>query len=373
MSAEPRVSVIMAVYDAEKYLREAVESVVAQTLKDCELIVVDDASTDASLAILQSYADPRIRLLRNPTNLGQCVSRNRALAAAQGRYIAVLDADDVALPTRLEKQAQWLDGHPEVGVLGSDAIIIDEEGKERGLWHCAHNDDVDLKWQILFNNPFIHSSVMLRKSVLDQTGGYSNEEGIRRSFVEDYELLSRITRCAQSAVVPEILLKYRVHSHGASSRIRAEQQRGVGYVARRNIGWILGSACRKDEAESVGRLSCGDGRDRQLAPEPILDYVALMRLSQFLLRPPGEDPDLEWEEVRHTMLLLKTLHAVFCVKYKVPRRLALRHRRNTYSLWARHACALALRRKGQRDLRCRLELLVAGLKLLGDAGFLAVS
>src|SRR5208337_1568211 len=191
MNSEPRVSVVMAAYNAEKYLRQAVDSILSQTLADFELIVVDDASIDATRAVLESYSDPRIRALYNPSNLGQCVSRNKALAAARGKYIAILDADDIALPTRLEKQAEWLDRHPEIGLLGSYAVTIDEQGKEHARWDYSPTDDAAIKWALLFTNVFIHSSVMMRKSVVNQTGGYSNEECIRRAFVEDYELLSR--------------------------------------------------------------------------------------------------------------------------------------------------------------------------------------
>jgi glycosyltransferase involved in cell wall biosynthesis len=334
MNSEPRVSVIMAAYNAEKFLRQAVDSILAQTLADFELILVDDASTDGTRAILVSYSDPRIRALYNPSNLGQSATRNRALAAARGKYIAVLDADDIALPTRLEKQGEWLDSHPQVGLLGGYAVTIDDLGNERD---CAPTDDTELKWRLLSGNPFIHSSVMIRKSVLDQSGGYSNEECIRRAFVEDYELLSRLNRLAPAAVLPEVLVKYRIHAEGASIRTAAEQKQRVEDVARRNIAWLTGYPVSDAAWEGLRRMN--------------LNWAPLSA-----------------GEARAALELDEAKHVAFARRYLDCDSARARLRR--YRLvWARRAFAQA-RRNPYLDDRCRSVMLRAAGKLL--AGLVSV-
>ena len=135
---KPKVSVVMAVYNGEQYLQEAIESILSQTFSDFEFIIVDDASTDCTPEIVQNYAkyDKRIRLMRNKRNLGLTKSLNRGLNVSQGIYIARQDADDLSLPKRLELQVHFLDDHIEIGALGAGVEIVDEKGsslKEMGV------------------------------------------------------------------------------------------------------------------------------------------------------------------------------------------------------------------------------------------------
>ena len=333
MNSEPRVSVIMAAYNAEKYLREAVDSILSQTLADFELIVVDDASTDGTRAILASYSDPRIRVLHNPSNAGQSVSRNRALAAARGKYIAVLDADDLAVSTRLERQAEWLDSRPDFGLLAGCAVTIDEQGNEQERWGCPLLD-LEIKWELMFRNVFFHSSVMMRKSTLDDAGAYSNEDCIRRAFVEDYELLSRVSRCTKAAVLPEVLAKYRVHSEGASVRTGAEQGKRADEVARRNMAWLIGAPVSDFAWESLVRLK--------------LNWAPLSA-----------------EEARTALALNEAIHEAFARRYLQPES-ARRRLRDSRLFWARRAFAQA-RRNPYLDHRCRSLMLVNTAKLLAQA------
>jgi glycosyltransferase involved in cell wall biosynthesis len=125
----PRISVVMSVYNGEKYLRQAIESILQQTYTDFEFIIIDDGSTDSSREIIQSYDDKRIRLVINEQNIGLTKSLNKGIRLAKGEFIARMDADDISLPQRFEKQVAYLDSHPEVGVLGTYANIIDHRGK----------------------------------------------------------------------------------------------------------------------------------------------------------------------------------------------------------------------------------------------------
>ncbi len=343
MNSEPRVSVVMAAYNAEKYLSQAVDSILAQTLADFELIVVDDASTDGTRAILEGYSDPRIRALYNPSNLGQSVTRNKALAAAHGKYIAILDADDIAVSTRLEKQAEWLDRHPEIGLLGSYAVRIDERGNEHDRWDYSPTDDAAIKWALLFTNAFIHSSVMMRKSVVSQTGGYSNEECIRRAFVEDYELLSRLNRCAQAAVLPEVLVKYRIHPQSASIHTAAEQNRRVEDVARRNVSWLIGSPVSDLAWEGLARL----------APHWVPARQA-----------PNWAP-ISAAEARAAFALSRAIHQAFARRYLDAD--AARRRLRRYNLVSARRAFAQARRNPYLDRRCRAVMLGAAARLLAGA------
>ena len=317
----------MAAYNAEKYLREAVDSILSQTLADFELIVVDDASTDGTRAILASYSDPRIRVLHNPSNAGQSVSRNRALAAARGKYIAVLDADDLAVSTRLERQAEWLDQQGEVGLLGTYGMIVDEQGNEKALADYSPLDDTEIKWRSLYSSPIIHVSAMMRRSVVEQAGGYTNEEAIRRAFVEDYEFMSRVNRYTRAAVLPEVLVKYRWHTH-------AEQGKRADEVARRNMAWLIGSAVSDFAWESLVRLK--------------LNWVPLSA-----------------EEARTALALNEAIHEAFARRYLQPES-ARRRLRDSRLFWARRAFAQA-RRNPYLDHRCRSLMLVNTAKLLAQA------
>src|SRR5262245_19762108 len=127
MTESPKVSVVIAVYNREKYVRSAVDSILSQTFSDFELLVIDDGSTDGSIAVVQSHSDPRIRLIRNHTNFGVSATRNKGIQLARGEYLAFLDSDDWAYPDRLAKQIAFLDNHSEYAAVGSWSEWMSEE------------------------------------------------------------------------------------------------------------------------------------------------------------------------------------------------------------------------------------------------------
>ena len=337
----PLVSVVMSVYNDGHYVKDAIESILAQTFADFELLIVDDGCTDDTRAIIATYHDARIRLIINERNIGLAPSLNRAIRLSGAKYIARQDADDISLPDRLSREVDYLENHPEVALLGSAAMVISHDGQPRGDWP-ALAEDLDLKWSLLFVNPFIHSSVMVRRSVVEQAGYYTERPDIARAFVEDYELWSRINRIARSANLPQPLLKFRQNPTSASVRTHVDHLRQRDRIAQENLCWVWGV--------------------------PELEEATWRRLGRFLRHPPGENLDLDRTEVRPTLSLLESLHAAFCKKYEIPPKLADLHRRRTYWQWTRHAWALALRQNGRRDLGCRLALLATGTKLLGSAG-----
>jgi len=201
----PTVSVILPAYNCPQYIRAGVESILTQSFKDFELIIIDDGSTDSTPDILKQINDPRIRFLTQ-TNRGLAATLNRGIELARGKYIARQDQDDISLPERLSKQAAYLDSHPNCALVGTWAEIW-EVDKRTERAHRHPSDDITLKYDLLFNNPFVHSSVMLRKSALDHVGGYCTDP--QRQPPEDYELWSRIARDYEVANIPELLMIYR--------------------------------------------------------------------------------------------------------------------------------------------------------------------
>lgn len=199
------VSVILPVFNCQAYVGEAIESILNQKFRDFEFLIIDDGSTDGTQAELVKYIDPRIRHLRHE-NRGLAATLNTAIGLARGKYIVRQDQDDISMPDRIEKQVAFMEAHLECGLLGTWAQII-EGDRLVERFHRHPTDPSVLRYQLLFNNPFVHSSVMLRKSVLEETGGYSIDP--ERQPPEDYELWSRIIRSAGVANLPEVLLYYR--------------------------------------------------------------------------------------------------------------------------------------------------------------------
>ncbi len=206
----PRVTVVMAVYNAAQFLEEAVASVLAQTWRDFELMVVDDASTDGSCAILDRFNDPRVRIIRHPSNRGASLSRNDAIRAARGEYIAIMDADDVCAPHRLERQVEYLDAHAATGLVGCAVYDnIDAAGAVLYTSHLPEGNE-EIQSAIMKRWCFLHSSIMFRGSLCEAAGEY------RTAFepAEDHDFVLRILECAEAHNLPEPLVTYRLNHNG---------------------------------------------------------------------------------------------------------------------------------------------------------------
>lgn len=202
----PKISVIMSVYNGARYLKEAVDSILNQTFTDFEFLIVNDCSNDNSPQILKEYAekDNRIKIITNEFNLGLTKNLNKMIRQVKGEYIARFDCDDVSLPTRFEKQVKFLNENPKVALVSSWSSLMDDNGKIFGTVKYPINN-IELKKVLIRYNPFFHPAVMMRKSALDNVGFYN--ESWR--FAQDYELWLRIARKYEIANIPEILLNYR--------------------------------------------------------------------------------------------------------------------------------------------------------------------
>jgi glycosyltransferase involved in cell wall biosynthesis len=202
---EPAVSVVLPVRNGERFLAEAVESILGQTLRDLELVVVDDGSVDGTAAILAGFRDERLRILTQPAR-GLAAALNRGVEAARARLVARMDADDVSARERLARQLAYLHDRPRAGFAATWVAVVDEAGRELRR-EVLPEADADLRRRLLLRNPFQHGSVMLRREALAEVGGYAAAYGRN----EDYDLWRRIARCYELACVPETLYRYRVH------------------------------------------------------------------------------------------------------------------------------------------------------------------
>ena len=202
----PKISVLFPTYNTkEEHLREAMESVLNQTFSDFEFIVLDDCSPDPNVEkVVKSYTDPRIRFYRNERNLGISQTRNKLIDLASGEYLAVMDHDDVSLPERFEKEAAYLDAHPDVGLVSCQA----ERFPCGDLMKNPENDK-EIKLAMISGCSIIHSACMIRKSVLTDNAIRYEEEF---SPAEDYMLFARLMSKTKFYNIPEILFRYRWHN-----------------------------------------------------------------------------------------------------------------------------------------------------------------
>jgi glycosyltransferase involved in cell wall biosynthesis len=230
----PLVSVLLAAHDEARYVRSAVESVLGQTFADLELVVVDDASTDGTAEAVSAVGDERVVVLRNDEQLGLAASLNRGLEVATGRYVARLDADDVARPRRLERQVARLRATPEVAIVGSDVAELDEHGRP-GAVHEMPRGPVAVRWHALFGAPFFHPTVLVDREALDRHGLRYDHTYLES---EDYDLWTRLLAFADGDNVPEPLVLKREHAAQASRRRRELQMAFQLQVALREIARV---------------------------------------------------------------------------------------------------------------------------------------
>ena len=216
----PKVTVLMSVYNGEKYLQEAIDSILGQTFKDFEFLIINDGSTDKTGEILKSYNDPRIKIINNEKNIGLTKSLNIGLRIAKGEYIARQDADDISMPERLEKEVEFLEQNRNIGVVGTDYLIINEKGKIVHIVKCL-NCSRELKEKLLEGNQFGHGSVMLRKECIDKVGIYREEF----KFAQDYDFCLRIAEVYDVANISEPLYKWRIDSKSISVAKKALQDK----------------------------------------------------------------------------------------------------------------------------------------------------
>jgi FkbM family methyltransferase len=238
-SPAPRVTVLMAVWNGARFVEEAVASILRQTFKEFEFLIIDDASTDDTPERLRRFSDDRIQLIRNPSNIGLTRSLNRGLALARGSLVARQDADDVSHPRRLEAQVGFLDAEPGVAVVGAQARTIDGGGREvrTAPWPRSTSAEA-IRWQLLFDSPFVHTSVMFRRDVIWAAAhGYDE----RFATSQDFELWCRVSaQGREMRNLPDRLVDFRLHEESVSRRYALDGVAKVGPVLRQSLVAQLG-------------------------------------------------------------------------------------------------------------------------------------
>lgn len=212
-SQKPILSVVMAVKNGLPFLKEAAESILAQTYKDFEFIIIDDASSDDSLVYLKGLKDKRIKVIKNKKNLGLAASLNIGLKAAKGEYIARMDADDISLPQRFEKQINFFKAHKDYILVGAQVMWMDKNNKLISGFDVPLKDE-DIRKKLIIRNQFHHAAVMFRKNDIEKIGSYRNNlDGI-----EDYDLWFRVIKKGKVANLPERLVKRRIHQKALTQK-----------------------------------------------------------------------------------------------------------------------------------------------------------
>jgi glycosyltransferase involved in cell wall biosynthesis len=209
--SNPKISVIMPVFNGEAYVHHAIESILQQTFNDFEFIVINDGSTDKSGSIISSYSDSRIKLLFNPVNLGLVYSLNYGIENSRGEYIARMDADDISLPERLKIQVEFLEANPSYGMCGTFYQVIDIHGKRHHKVDLPETDR-DIRTFLNFGNCFCHSTVMFRA---DLTKKYKYEQ--QYFLIEDYKLWYSFSRSGRISILPFYTIYYRMHDSNISA------------------------------------------------------------------------------------------------------------------------------------------------------------
>jgi len=262
MPHDPLVSVVMPVYNGERYLRRSIESILAQSYGDFEFIIVDDGSTDFTKAILDSFADRRIRRLQNSVNFGVRRARNQGLTRAVGEFVAVQDADDIASADRLMNQLEFLKRNSGVTVVGSDYVELHEENSTKRIQ--MPKGDLQIKWHGLFQSPIANATAMFRRKPVLEMGGYSTQlPGIHS---EDYDLWSRLIRSHHRLVnLKKPLVQVRCAASGLSKAKPELQELTFRLIVRRNLQGLLPALTNDDcLTQLLWRLQVCGGFDEQL-------------------------------------------------------------------------------------------------------------
>ncbi len=241
----PLVSVVMPVYNGEKYVRQTMESILRQTFTDFEFLIVDDGSTDRTFAIVQEYAANDSRIIAiHQENKGKPATRNILCALARGTYIAVTDSDDISLPERLQEEVRYMEAHPQIGVVGTWAECIDGTGRVTKVLRHPCSPAVAV-WSLFLRNPISHSAALIRRSAGEDVGWY------RDYASDDYDLWSRISANYDIANIPQILVQYRVWAGNFTAMHEGAEEATARIVIRERSALLLGEDISEDSVRAL--------------------------------------------------------------------------------------------------------------------------
>jgi len=287
----------MSVFNGEGYLSSSIESILNQTRGDFEFIIIDDGSTDRSWDIMRGYRDQRMKLHQNRQNIGLTKSLNKALALATGDYVFRQDADDISHRSRLEEQLNFLEQNPHIVLLGSAVTLIDDSGSRSGELIYHPHSDKSIRWQLLLQNSFFHTSVSIRRRVLAENNlRYCTEI----QYAQDYEFWSRVLKYGEGANIHAPLVSIRLHRDQLSHQKWDSQQETATTIAMENIANLgLGDEFTPDQ---VWLMRCLDLDWGSLSDEERFEGgISLRRLLAGFERVHRESDD-QWVVTRRRVL-----------------------------------------------------------------------
>ena len=302
------ISVVMSVFNGEKYLTESIESILQQSYRNFEFIIINDGSTDSSWEIIQQYAEQDSRIVPiTQENIGLTKSLHKGIKLAKGEFIARQDADDVSLPERFWIQVKYLNEHPEVALLGTDAWVI----RERDYWNrrfWVETDPMLLAWELVFNNCFVHTSVMIRKSAL--TAAKLNygvvldaSKEILTSFdpfgpAQDYLLFGQLNLSKHVAQINDVLVKKREHSQSISYIANEQQLERRNKISQILASKLLGISVSKEGIDQIRKTKY------QGTPLPKQGQLLAEQVYQKLIQLKGYNETAR-QRLRKRILLLQ--------------------------------------------------------------------
>lgn len=286
----PLVSVILPAFNAREFISQAVQSILNQSFRDFELLVIDDGSTDGTTKILESITDPRLRVISHDTNQGLIYSLNEGIAESKGQLIARMDADDVSHPDRLDIQVNFLLRNPDIGVVGTAIQLIDRQGKTGPIYAFPESHSF-IEWSISFFCPIAHPSVMVRSSVIRQAGGYRSDA----LHAEDYDLWERLSSSTQFYNLPKPLLLLRKHEGNITETQKEKHLESSARVAQRHIERLLARNV------DIGDIKCLYSLGREM---PIRIMGALLLIKMLLAKCPTIEKRATQQDAASRLMLL---------------------------------------------------------------------
>lgn len=282
-STLPKVTVLMPVYNGEKYLKEAIDSILTQTFTDFEFLIINDGSTDKTERIIKSYTDQRIKLIKNKVNKGIVTALNKGIRLAKGEYIARMDCDDLSLPKRLESEVTFLDKNPEYGLVGTLRYIMNEKRKKQVVAPAVF-DHEDIKLHFAFGNIITHGSVMMRRHILIKHKILYNPKA---KYFEDYDLWVKVANISKIANLPQVHYLWMNNHQGITAQNSIEMDQ----KARK----FQSKLCRKAELPPLtlgkikrywlqSHLKINDKKVQTLFKEGYQSYLAKYAILSFTRR-----------------------------------------------------------------------------------------
>lgn len=298
--SNPKVSVIMPVYNAEKYIKETIDSILKQTFVNYEFLIIDDGSSDKSLEIIRSYNDSRIKVFKNEKNIGYVQTLNKLLKLAKGEYIARQDNDDISLPKRLEKQVRYLDKNTDIGVCGSNAFIFGSK-KKKTLLPISDNE---IRAYMIFNNPMLHPSIMFRKSLFTENKIPYYDESLCPA--EDYAMWFEISKKSKLSNLAEPLLMYRWHDNNASQLQKKGLVKNANIIRSKILKYALSYHITNRETALIELIS---------SPR-LIDYDTLISLEGLLIKILLQNKKKKYINEKTLSSLFFNLWTMVCYKNK---------------------------------------------------------